>query len=70
MSVSAESDFGVEMDQLGAEPVDLAAVHFNLARDPGSHVAERVDRDRLFVRGGSFAMSPFSVGRRPAGTFV
>jgi hypothetical protein len=37
------------VDQLGAQPVDLTAVHRDFARDPGPHVAQRIDRDRLFV---------------------
>jgi hypothetical protein len=38
----------VKVNQLGAETVDLAAVHFNFARDLCPHVAERIDRNRLF----------------------
>ena len=38
------------MDQFGAETVNLAAVHFDFARNPCPHAAERIDRDRLFVR--------------------
>jgi hypothetical protein len=37
------------MDQLAPEPVDLPAVHFNLAGELRALVAERVDGNRLFV---------------------
>jgi hypothetical protein len=39
----------VKVDQLGAEPVDLAAMQFDFASDLCSHVAERINRNRLFV---------------------
>jgi hypothetical protein len=46
---SAARKARLSLDQLGAEPVDLAAVHRDFARDPGAHVAERIDRERLFL---------------------
>jgi hypothetical protein len=38
------------MDQLGAEPVNLAAVHFDFAGYLRALRAERINRNRLFVR--------------------
>jgi len=38
------------VDQLGAKPINLSGVHRDFARNLGPHVAERIDRNRLFVR--------------------
>jgi hypothetical protein len=40
---------GINMDQRCSEPVNFTAVHFDLARDLGSHPAERTDRNWLFI---------------------
>ena len=54
------------MHQVGAQPINLPLVHFDMARDCGSLIAERVDGNWLFVGKRDFALHPAILGQAAA----